>query len=52
MENRTRGQLLSKNVDINPEKLVDPTIKYVAKPEINSCQIMLEKRKTDNLNDQ
>jgi hypothetical protein len=37
MANRTRGQLLSKNEDINPEKLVDPTIKYVAKPEINSC---------------
>ena len=52
MENRVRGGLLAKNVDIDTEKLVDPTIKWVDKPPIHACSLLMEKRKTDNLLDQ
>jgi len=36
-------------MDINPEKLQDPTISYITKPEINARSYLLEKRRTDGL---
>jgi len=52
MANRVKGGLLPTNVAIDTDKLVDPTLKWVDKPGINSCSILLDKRKIDNLNDQ
>ena len=40
------------NIDINPEKLPDPTIKWVEKPSVYARSLLVEKRKKDNLDDQ
>ena len=39
-------------VDINPEKLVDPTIKWIDKPNVYAQSLLFQKRKKDNLDDQ
>lgn len=39
-------------VEINPEKLPDPTIKYVANPQVNCHSVLIDKRKRDNLKEQ
>ena len=49
--NRVRGGLLAKNVAIDTDKLVDPSIKWVDLPANISKTILLEKRKVNNLND-
>ena len=38
-------------VDINPEKLPDPTIKWVDKPDVYARSLLIDKRKKDNLDD-
>ena len=39
-------------MDINPEKLPDPSIKWVNKPGVNCTSLLVEKRKRDNLQEQ
>ena len=39
-------------IDINPEKLQDPTIKWIDKPNVYAQSLLLKKRKIDNLEDQ
>lgn len=39
-------------VDINPEKLTDPTIKWIDKPQVFARSLLVDKRKKDNLDDQ
>jgi len=46
-----RGGLLPKNVAIDTDKLVDPSIKWVNNPANISKTILLEKRKVNGLND-
>jgi hypothetical protein len=36
-------------VDINPDKLADPSIKWVDNPEVYSNSVLVDKRKRDNL---
>ena len=49
---RAEGGLTESMVDINPEKLVDPTIKWIDKPNVYAQSLLLQKRKKDNLDDQ
>ena len=48
-----RGErgLNANSVDINPEKLPDPTIKWVDKPSVYARSLLFDKRKRDNLDD-
>lgn len=39
-------------VDINPEKLKDPSINWIDKPSIYARSLLFDKRKKDNLQDQ
>ena len=39
-------------VDYNTDKLVDPTIKWVDKPQVNCTSVLIDKRKKDNLQEQ
>ena len=39
-------------VDINPQKLKNPSIKWVEKPSIYARSLLFDKRKKDNLADQ
>jgi hypothetical protein len=52
MQRRANLHLEPEFVDINPEKLPDPTIKWVDKPPVNCTSVLHEKRKRDNLSEQ
>jgi hypothetical protein len=49
---RAIGGLTQTGVDINPEKLPDPTIKWIDKPNVYAQSLLFQKRKKDNLEDQ
>lgn len=48
---RAERGLHGSSVDINPEKLPDPTIKWVEKPSVYARSLLFDKRKKDNLDD-
>jgi hypothetical protein len=52
MARRAELNLEPKFVDYNTDKLVDPTIKYVEKPQVNCTSVLIDKRKKDNLQEQ
>lgn len=52
MKAREKAGLTSTFVDINPEKLVDPSIVWIDKPAINSKSVMVDVRKIGGLKDQ
>ena len=39
-------------MDVNPEKLPDPGIKWIDKPKVNCHSLLIDKRKKDNLQEQ
>lgn len=51
IEARKKANLEPYYVDHNPDKLVDPTIKWIDKPETYAKSLLHEKRKMDNLKD-
>jgi hypothetical protein len=49
MQARANLNLEPSFVDINPEKLPDPGIKWVNRPKVNCTSVLHDKRKRDNL---
>ena len=48
---RAERGLNAHSIDINPEKLPDPTIKWINKPTVYARSLLFDKRKRDNLDD-